>query len=118
MHVRVATVQVQPEPESAVTVRPAGGVSVTVTVPLVGEPPTFVTLTVKVTGCPGRRTPLPVRVFASVRSLPATAGIDFDRTVRPCRCRGLNPRRLSPPLRSRSCPTRPAAITAVTVISG
>ena len=49
----MATVQVQPEPESAVIVRPAGGVSVTVTVPLDGELPTFATVTVYVTVCPG-----------------------------------------------------------------
>ena len=41
MQVSVGTVQVQPVPETAVTVRPGGGVSVTVTVPLDGEPPTF-----------------------------------------------------------------------------
>ena len=39
MQVSVATVQVQPVPDSAVIVRPAGGVSVTVTVPLDGVVP-------------------------------------------------------------------------------
>ena len=33
-------------------VRPGGGASVTVTVPLVGPVPTFVTLRVKVISCP------------------------------------------------------------------
>ncbi len=63
--------QVQPEPESAVMVRPRGGTSVMVTVPLVGELPTFVTLRVKVIGCPAMTTPS-VGVFVSVRSGPAT----------------------------------------------
>jgi hypothetical protein len=44
----VATVQAQPVPESAVIVRPAGADSVKVTVPLVGEVPTFATVTVYV----------------------------------------------------------------------
>ena len=52
MQVCVATTQVQPVPESAVIVRPGGGVSVTVTWPLDGELPTFVTLTVNVIGLP------------------------------------------------------------------
>jgi hypothetical protein len=49
----VATVQAQPVPESAVIVRPAGADSVTVTVPLDGEVPTFATVTVYVMVCPG-----------------------------------------------------------------
>ena len=53
MQVRVATVQVQPGPESAVTVRPAGGVSITVTGPLDGELPTFNTVMKYVKVCPG-----------------------------------------------------------------
>jgi hypothetical protein len=53
VQVPVVTVQVHPVPESAVIVRPAGGVSVTVTVPLDGEVPTFPTVTVYVIVCPG-----------------------------------------------------------------
>ena len=63
------TVQVQPAPESAVIVRPDGGVSVTVTVPLDGEVPTFATVTVYVTVCPGT-TMLGLCTFVMARSLP------------------------------------------------
>ena len=80
MHVSVATMQAQPGPESAVTVRPGGGSSVTVTAPLDGEVPMFVTLSVNVIGCPGVTTP-PVCVFAIVRSLPDTGEV----TVVGCR---------------------------------
>ena len=66
--------QVQPEPESAVRVRPGGGASVTVTVPLVGALPTFVTVRVKLVGCPAMTTP-PVCVFVSVRSGPPTGEV-------------------------------------------
>ena len=69
MQVRVATVQVQPEPESAVTVRPAGGVSVTVTVPLDGEPPTFSTVMKYENVCPGT-TVCGLCLFVMVRSIP------------------------------------------------
>jgi hypothetical protein len=66
----VATVQVvQPTPESAVIVRPEGGVSVTVTGPLVGEVPTFATVTVYVMVCPGRAV-IGVCVFVIDRSIP------------------------------------------------
>ena len=68
MQVRVATMQVQPSPESAVIVRSVGGVSVTVTVPLDGKFPTFSTVTVYVTVCPG--TAMPLCLFAIVRSMP------------------------------------------------
>ena len=61
--------QVQPAPESAVTVTPAGGVSVTVTVPLDGEVPTFNTVTRYVNVCPGT-TVLGLCVFVMVRSIP------------------------------------------------
>jgi hypothetical protein len=80
MHVNVATMQAQPEPESAVTVRPGGGSSVTVTVPLDGEVPMFVTLSVNVMGCPGMTTP-PVCVFAIVRSLPDTGEVTLVGSV-------------------------------------
>jgi len=43
VHVRVASVHDQPVPLIAVAVRPVGSVSVTVTVPLVGPVPEFVT---------------------------------------------------------------------------
>ena len=56
-------------PASAVIVRPAGGVSVTVTGPLDGEAPTFVTVTVYVTVCPGTAL-LGLCTFAMARSLP------------------------------------------------
>jgi hypothetical protein len=75
VHVSVATTQVQPEPESAVTVRPVGGVSVTVTVPWVGDPPTFITLRVKVVACPGVTAPEACDVFVSWRSVPCAGGI-------------------------------------------
>jgi hypothetical protein len=67
--VQVGAVQVQPTPEAAVTVRPVGSRSVTVTMPLDGVFPTFETVTVYVTVCPGRAV-LGVCVFAIVRSLP------------------------------------------------
>jgi hypothetical protein len=70
VQVRVGTAQVQPAPESAVIVRPAGGVSVTVTVPLDGELPTFNTVTKYVNVCPGT-TVFGLCVFAIVRSIPA-----------------------------------------------
>jgi hypothetical protein len=117
VHVRVATLQLQPEPESAVTVRPDGGVSVTVTVPLVGELPTFVVVRVKVTGCPGRSEPLPVRVFAIVRSVPAAGGVTVIGSVAV-----LSPPFVSPPPDTAApftiVPNVPAATTAVTVMSG
>ena len=56
-------------PASAVIVRPAGGVSVTVTGPLDGELPTFETVTVNVTVSPGTAM-LGLCVFAIVRSVP------------------------------------------------
>ena len=43
VQVSVAKVQDQPEPLNAVAVKPEGNVSVTVTVPLVAEPPLLVT---------------------------------------------------------------------------
>ena len=46
-----------------------------------------------------------MRVFASVRSLPA-AGVGLTSIRNLCCCRDLNPRRLIPPLRSRPCPVR------------
>ena len=61
--------QVQPAPESAVTVTPVGGVSVTVTVPLDGEVPTFNTVTRYVNVCPGT-TVFGLCVFVMVRSIP------------------------------------------------
>ena len=70
VQVRVGTVQVQPAPESAVIVRPAGGVSVTVTVPLDGELPTFNTVTKYANVCP-TTTVFGLCVFAMVRSIPA-----------------------------------------------
>ena len=73
MQVRVATVQVQPVPESAVTVRPGGGVSVTVTVPLDGPLPTFETVTVYVTVPPGMAMS-GLCVFVMVRSLAPDGG--------------------------------------------
>ena len=69
MQVRVATMQVQPAPESAVIVRPVGGVSVTVTVPLDGEVPTFVDRHGVRDGLPGNGDAR-LCVFAIVRSLP------------------------------------------------
>ena len=66
--------QVQPVPASAVIVRPAGGVSVTVTGPLDGEFPTFVTVTVNVTVCPGTAL-LGLCTFAMARSLPDVGGL-------------------------------------------
>ena len=69
MQVSVATVQVQPAPESAVTVRPAGGVSVTVTGPLDGEVPTFNTVMKYVNVCPGT-TVYGLCLFVMVRSIP------------------------------------------------
>ena len=65
--------QVQPAPDIAVIVRPAGGVSVTVTVPLDGELPTFETVTAYVTVCPGLAMS-GVCTFARVRSLAPTGG--------------------------------------------
>ena len=53
MQVRVATVHVHPAPESAVTVKPGGGVSVTVTAPIDGEGPTFETVTLYASVPPG-----------------------------------------------------------------
>ena len=70
----MATVQVQPAPASAVIVRPVGGVSVTVTGPLDGEPPTFLTVTVYVMVCPGTAV-LGLCTFAIVRSLPDTGAV-------------------------------------------
>jgi hypothetical protein len=58
VQVRVGTVQVQPAPESAVTVRPVGGVSVTFTAPLDAASPTFETVMVYVTVCPGTAMPV------------------------------------------------------------
>ena len=69
MQVSVATVQVHPVPESAVTVTPAGGVSVTVTGALDGEPPTFNTVTKYVNACPGT-TVFWLCDFVIVRSIP------------------------------------------------
>ena len=71
MHVEdgVATVQVQPETASAVTVKPVGGVSATVTVPLVGVLPTFATAMVYVNVCPGT-TSCGLCVFAMASSIP------------------------------------------------
>ena len=60
-------------PESAVTVRPGGGVSVTVTVPLDAEVPTFATVTVYVTVPPGMAM-FGVCTFAMVRSLAPAGG--------------------------------------------
>jgi hypothetical protein len=48
VHVRVASVQVQPEPLIAVAVKPAGNASTTVTVPAVGALPTLETVNVYV----------------------------------------------------------------------
>ena len=62
------------------TVRPAGGFSVTVTVPLVGEAPTFVTLTVKVTGCPGTMMPASCARLRHREVASSYRGIDLDRT--------------------------------------
>jgi hypothetical protein len=46
VQVRVGTAHVQPPPDSAVTVRPGGGFSITVTgLPLDGKFPVFVTVT-------------------------------------------------------------------------
>jgi hypothetical protein len=73
VQVRVGRVQVQPSPESAVTVRPGGGVSVTITAPLDGEFPTLSTVTVYVTVCPGKAI-LGLCSFAIVRSLAPTGG--------------------------------------------
>jgi hypothetical protein len=70
----VATTQVQPEPDSAVTVRFGGGASVTVTGPLVGAPPTFITLRLNVIVCPGATAPA-LGVFRSVRSGPPTGEV-------------------------------------------
>ena len=55
-------------------VRPGGGASVTVTVPVVGALPTFVTLMVNVIGCPGTTTPA-LCAFVSVRSGPAAGEV-------------------------------------------
>ena len=55
-------------------VRPRGGASVTVTLPLVGELPTFVTLSVKVINCPLMTTP-PLCAFVSVRSGPDAGAV-------------------------------------------
>ena len=70
----VATVQVQPAPESAVIVRPEGGVSVTVTKPLDGKVPTFATVTVYVTVCPATAM-FGVCDFAIARSVALTGGV-------------------------------------------
>ena len=70
----MATTQVQPEPDSAVTVRFGGGVSVTVMVPLVGASPTFITLRVNVIVCPGATEPA-LGVFRSERSGPPTGEV-------------------------------------------
>ena len=66
-------VQVQPAPESAVTVRPGGGVSVTVTVPLDGKFPTLATVTVYVMSPPATAM-LGLCTFAMVRSLGPDGG--------------------------------------------
>ena len=61
------TVQVHPVPERPVIVRPAGGVSVAVTVPLVGPVPVLLTVTVKVAPvCPCVK--FPVCVFVIFRT--------------------------------------------------
>jgi hypothetical protein len=73
VQVRVETVQAQPVPESAVIVRPGGGVSVTVTVPLGDELPTLSTVTVYVTVCPAAAM-LGLCSFAIVRSLAPAGG--------------------------------------------
>ena len=65
--------QVQPSPDIAVIVRPGGGVSVTVTVPLDGKVPMFATVTVYVTVCPGLAL-LGLCVFVMVRSLAPGGG--------------------------------------------
>ena len=70
----MATTQVQPGPDSAVTVRLGGGVSVTVMGPFVGALPTFVTLMVNVIVCPGATAPA-LGVFRSVRSGPPTGEV-------------------------------------------
>ena len=71
MHVDVgaATVQVQPAPASAVTVKPAGGVSVTVTTPLDAVLPTFDTAMKYENVCPGT-TVCGLCLFVMVRSIP------------------------------------------------
>ena len=71
MHVDegVATVQVQPAPASAVTVKPAGGVSVTVTRPLDAVLPTFNTAMMYVNVCPGT-TVCGLCLFVMARSVP------------------------------------------------
>ena len=69
MQASVGTVQVQPGPESAVTVRPAGGVSVTVTVPLDGEVPTLNTVMKYENVCPDT-TVTGLCLFVMVRSIP------------------------------------------------
>ena len=68
------TVQVQPVPESVATVRPVGGFSVTVTVPVDAELPAFETLTVYMTVSPGLAT-VQVCVFVMVRSLISDGSI-------------------------------------------
>ena len=55
-------------------VRPVGGVSVTVTGPLDAEAPTFLTVTVYVTVCPGTAV-LGLCTFAIVRSLPDAGAV-------------------------------------------
>ena len=118
MHVRVATVQVQPEPESAVTVRPAGGVSVTVTVPLVGEPPTFVTLRVKRDRLPR---PEDAGLCARLRQREVASSCRRDR-LRSDLSAELLPGFESPPPDTTapftSVPAASGAIIAVTVMSG
>ena len=67
---QVGAGQVHPVPDIAVIVRPAGGVSVTVTVPLEGEAPTFSTVMEYVNVCPGT-TVSGLCLFVMVKSIPA-----------------------------------------------
>jgi hypothetical protein len=70
VQVSVARAQVQPAPASAVTVKPAGGVSVTVTAPLDAELPTLDTAMKYENVCPGT-TVCGLCLFVMVRSIPA-----------------------------------------------